>query len=507
MNIESLKGPQSEHQYVNLNFHNKGGMGEIYSADDSVNNTKVAIKIIVVDNPAEKELLKSEFQIAEGLSHPNIIRTYYSGEYEEKKVTYFYSVMEYVNNGNLRDLLSRRKEFLPIDDCIKFMKDLSAAIKYAHDTIIHRDLKPENILIDDGVLKVCDFGLAKLVDSHTRSHSFKGVGTLPYMAPECWTFDTNTILMDVYSLGLIFFEILTLKRVYNARSYDEYKEMHLFESLPNISDLRVDIPVRLIEMISKMSQKRPQNRYQNIDQVIQIIEDIENVATIDKKSQHEDLLKKAHDKLEQETQKDLEQQKLLEERETYRRFLAYSKEQLFKEISDKIDQVNKSLEQEKIRYNIREDGMDGSFLSKYFTVTFYPESDIERVLTKNKEFFFRNQEKKYDAIFQEYQEPQLVKDNVVLIGKVTVSSDPIWGFNVVLRKVSTDDLYGEWWVVWFNDSPLSNVQSPKNHYPIDIPDFYREYEFGRGRVIHSRTMGIGNFGEKIIHELLAKLFE
>lgn len=105
----------------------------------------------------------------------------------------------------------------------------------------------------------------------------------------------------------------------------------------------------------------------------------------------------------------------------------------------------------------------------------------------------------------------LEKDNVVLIGEMVLSKSSLpldsLGYNLLLRKVNQDDLYGEWWVVWFEDSGLSQKRPLNLHYAISIPDFYQEYEFGRGRVMHIRNMHIKSLEEEGIDTMIEKILE
>ena len=205
MNLKSLKGPISDSQYQEINFFRKGGMGEIYSTIDLEAGIKKAIKIVPIQNDEEYGLLKTEFDISMSLRHKNVIKTEFFHEFQEAGVKYIYCVMPFYENGSLREFFLKQKEKLSIKESLKLLIEISEGLEYAHSKVIHRDLKPENILIgDNSELQICDFGLAKLIDAKTRTRTFKGSGTLPYMAPECWVFDSNTISMDIYSLGIIF---------------------------------------------------------------------------------------------------------------------------------------------------------------------------------------------------------------------------------------------------------------------------------------------------------------
>ena len=223
MNIKSLKGPKSDNQYQEIDFFKKGGMGEIYTATDFENKVSKAIKVVSIENNDEHKLLVSEFMIATSLNHANIVSTEYFDEFEVKGVKYIYCVMPFNKSGNLRDFLKSQTKIIDLRKSINLMIDLAYGLEEAHKQVIHRDLKPENILLDEnGKLQICDFGLAKLIDAKTRTRTFKGSGTLPYMAPECWMYDSNTKCMDIYSLGIIFFEILTLQLPFRGNTEQEF---------------------------------------------------------------------------------------------------------------------------------------------------------------------------------------------------------------------------------------------------------------------------------------------
>jgi serine/threonine protein kinase len=203
-------------KYSHFVFYKKGGMGEIYKGITKKNKEEVILKLIAIDDPSDEELLMREIDVSSALSHPNIVKTLSTGKIEIEGINYLFIVQNYYPAGNLRFFL--RKD-IPLEKCIAMMLDILSGMKEVHKHIIHRDLKPENILVDsDEKLLITDFGLARYINEKTRTKSFKGSGTIPYMAPECWTGETNTISMDIYSLGILFFEILTGVLPYNART-------------------------------------------------------------------------------------------------------------------------------------------------------------------------------------------------------------------------------------------------------------------------------------------------
>ncbi len=505
--ISQLKGSDSDNQYQNLQFHRRGGMGEIFIADDVVNSRKVAIKLIAVSDPDDYKLLKAESGIATSIKHENVVETYYTDEVNEGGVSYIYFVMELIEEGNLRDTLNSNSEEIPLSQAKDMMIQICCGLEEAHKTIIHRDLKPENIL-GNSKLQLCDFGLAKLIDSRTRSRTFKGSGTLPYMAPECWTFDHNSPAMDIYSLGIIFFEILTKQLPFKGSNEKELKEQHLFQQLPDIISLRSDVPLRLAELITKMANKRASDRYENVTEILRILESIE----IEDKSEDEsleELASLAAQKTAQKKQADLEQQKIAEEIEEKRKLLEYSKEELIKQFISRIDLINKNLENDKIRYS-KNNGLTVRFQGKELNIMFFPSSDISQYNQSHIERSRQFQLERHGMLFSQPEPTNVFKDNIRLTGKASVPSgdynSPGYGFNLVLRGTDTTDLYGEWWIASFTDSALTPGKVHE-FYPLDIPEFYREYDIGRTRTMHVRTMEFKKLEFSDIDKLIRKLLE
>ncbi|HEY5592799.1 MAG TPA: serine/threonine-protein kinase [Paludibacter sp.] len=365
MKIEFLKGSESVSQYQDIDFYRKGGMGEIYTATDTSTNQKKAIKLIPVNDDEEYQLLKTEFEISESLNHKNIVETEYFDEFDNKGVRYIYSVMKFNGKGSLRDLLKLQSEQISFPVALKLMLDISQGLEYAHVKVVHRDLKPENILIaDNNDLQICDFGLAKLVDTKTRTRSFKGSGTLPYMSPECWTFSPNTTSMDIYSLGIIFYEIATLKLPFTGKSESEFRDSHLYEQLPNIRIERTDLPMRLIELINKMTNKRPQDRYSSMSEIVQILEDLDQNIPLDKDSKIDLLLNKANKKISEAQQQELEKQKERDIIEVQNKLINFSIKSLFDLITERINVLNGSLERTKILVSRNSNTLSASFMRK-----------------------------------------------------------------------------------------------------------------------------------------------
>jgi len=504
--VNQLKGAHSESQYQNINYLDKGGMGQIYTADDVINKTKVAIKFIKLDDLNLESLLKSEFDMALKLNHPHIVNTYYADKTEINNTWYFYSVMELASNGSLKKIISGTSNQIPIDGLISYMLQLSEGLSFAHNTIIHRDLKPENILVSSsGDLKICDFGIAKYVGELTRTKTFKGWGTVFYMAPECWLFDTNSIQMDVYSLGIIFYELCTLQKPFVGRNEREIREKHLYESLPNLQSVRNDLPIKLVEIINKMTRKRASERYNTMNEVIDALKTIQTAVTQTTDSKIDSIVRKAHSRIVEQEKEKLHQKRKSEEKISGQKLIDYSIEMLFNRFNEVIDKVNDSLEQSQI---LKQKGMRAlniSFLNRYVSVSFHSpdlvNNYIEIIKKRNIDF----QRERYGMIVSPQKELYLQIDNIIFTGTVLLSGSN-YGFNLLLKRAE-NELYGEWWICWFEDSPLINKHPLEKHYPLSENELPQEYEIGRSNAMHIRRMFYKALQEEDIIKLIGKLID
>ena len=187
----------------------EGGMGEVYLADDLKLQRKVAIKFLpqhLTDNQENIERFEREARAAAALNHPNIVTVYDIIESENQ----FCIIMEYVEGKTLRDILDTNSQF-PIPNSYDIISQLCDGLACAHDSgIVHRDIKPENILIDDkGKVKILDFGLAKLKGASKLTKETSTLGTIYYMSPEQLQGHEIDQRADIWSLGVLIYELLS----------------------------------------------------------------------------------------------------------------------------------------------------------------------------------------------------------------------------------------------------------------------------------------------------------
>ena len=463
MNIPNIE--IDSHVYKDFSFFTKGGMGEIYKGIDAATNQTVILKLIFIENENFEELLKREIDVSLSFKNRNIVNTRAAGKIDIDGNPYFYMIQDFYEKGNLRKYISKD---IPIETCLNQIFDILVGIKEIHTKIVHRDLKPENILVDnDGHLRISDFGLAKYIDEKTRTKSFKGAGTLPYMAPECWTGDTNSISMDIYALGIIFFEIIAGVLPFDCATESEWRDAHLFTQVPDITTIRSDCSIKISQIIQKMTKKRIAERYKNIDEVIACFEDAK--------------------KLQKANKEQLARQKKLEEEENFKKLINYHVDELYSKIKRIGENINLRFEESKIQ--IKESNSYGtsspkslqvSFLNKKFTVSFCGYNAV-----KENEEYIKNRtmerlKKQYPfGIVPFYNETSTFFkiNNIILVGIIETdykSKDGLGnlveiGFNLALVK-KPNDLYGEWHKIRF----LANHQEPSC--AINLNSLLQEYE-------------------------------
>jgi len=235
----------------------KGGMGEVYRAEDLKLKQVVALKFLppgLADHPSRLELFLNEVRITRRISHPNVCRVY---DVDETEGCHFLT-MEFIDGEDLGSLL-RRIGRLPEDKAIEIARQLCAGLAAAHKQgVFHRDLKPANIMLDgEGTVRITDFGLAILAEEAGPQHARSG--TPAYMAPEQLQGREVTIRSDLFSLGLVLFEIFTGKRVFKAKSFDQLNRLHQTPR-PSLRELNERLDPAVDQVITRCLENDPGRR-------------------------------------------------------------------------------------------------------------------------------------------------------------------------------------------------------------------------------------------------------
>jgi len=261
------KGQKINDRYEIIRSIGEGGMANVYLGYDTILDRNVAIKILRGDLSSDEKFVRRfqrEALSASSLAHPNIVEMYDVGEDDGV----YYIVMEYVEGKTLKQLLKKRGS-LTLSEAIDIMLQLTDGMAHAHDSyIIHRDLKPQNIMIkDDGQIKITDFGIAMALNATQLTQTNSVMGSVHYLPPEQASGKGSTIKSDIYSMGIIFYELLTGSLPFKGDNAVEIALKHMRDPLPSVREDNPAIPQSIENIILKATAKNPKNRYDDARQM------------------------------------------------------------------------------------------------------------------------------------------------------------------------------------------------------------------------------------------------
>ncbi len=256
-----VKGSKINDRYQIIKTLGEGGMANVYLAHDTILDRNVAVKVLRGDLANDEKFVRRfqrEALSASSLSHPNIVEMYDVGEDDGQ----YYIVMEYVDGKTLKQVLKSRGK-LSITEVVDIMLQLTDGMAHAHDAyIIHRDIKPQNIMIlSNGMIKITDFGVAASLNSTQLTQTNSVMGTVHYLPPEQAQGKGSTIKSDIYSMGIMMYELLTGLVPYKGDNAVEIALKHLKEPLPSVRKSNPSIPQSIENIIIRATAKNPKNRY------------------------------------------------------------------------------------------------------------------------------------------------------------------------------------------------------------------------------------------------------
>lgn len=244
-----------------------GGMSSVYRARDQLLERHVALKVLhphYGDDDEYVERFRREARAVAQLSHPHIVTVIDRGEDDGQQ----YIVFEYVDGENLKQLLERNGP-LPTRRAVELACEIADALAFAHEHgLVHRDVKPQNVLLTpDGNAKVTDFGIARSLDvEHGVTQTGTVLGTSNYLSPEQAGGKPTTQATDVYSLGVVLYELLTGEVPFPGENFVAVAMRHINEPPPDVLERRPDIPLRLAAAVDRALEKDPQRRFPTMDQ-------------------------------------------------------------------------------------------------------------------------------------------------------------------------------------------------------------------------------------------------
>lgn len=256
-----MKGQKISDRYQIIKAIGEGGMANVYLAYDTILDRNVAVKVLRGDLADDEKFVRRfqrEALSASSLTHPNIVEVYDVGEDNGQ----YYIVMEYVEGHQLKNLIKKRGK-LTTSEAIDIMLQITDGMSVAHDSyIIHRDIKPQNIMIlENGLVKIMDFGIAMAMNSTQLTQTNSVMGSVHYLPPEQANGKGSTLQSDIYSMGIVMYELLTGALPYKGDNAVEIALKHLKEPLPSIKEELPNIPQSIENIIVRATAKNPKNRY------------------------------------------------------------------------------------------------------------------------------------------------------------------------------------------------------------------------------------------------------
>ena len=270
--MDKYTGKRLDGRYEIQELIGVGGMAMVYRAYDTIDDKTVAIKILKDEFLGNEEFIrrfKNESKAIAVLSHKNIVRVYDVSFGDRIQ----YIVMEYIDGITLKEYISHQHE-IQWKEAVHFTVQILQALQHAHEKgIVHRDVKPQNImLLQDGTIKVTDFGIARFSNTETRTMTDKAIGSVHYIAPEQARGDITDGKADIYSVGVMLYEMLTGKLPFEAESAVSVAIMQLQSDPKPLRDINDKIPEGLEEITLKAMRKDPKQRYSSAKEMLEAIE-------------------------------------------------------------------------------------------------------------------------------------------------------------------------------------------------------------------------------------------
>ena len=440
-----------------------GGFGNVFKIKRTSDGNIFALKTLLSEFEDEKSLksFKNEIELSKGIESDNVIKYLYTNDGEMNSELPPYIMMEYADGGTLNEYIEKYKnnpEFISNEELKSIFLQLIQGMKAINSKIVHRDIKPENILIKNNILKISDFGLAKISNNRTRMSTFKGYGTANYVAPEGWKNDNNTIQMDIYSMGIVFYQLATLNLPYNLSKNSDIEKIrnaHLYGNPINPLSINNKLAPTMSSVILKMLEKSIQNRFKTWEEIEKYLEnDNTEVKKFDNILNNMIVNRVAKDNA--ESQRKLELEKKKQEEEEFCKLVRYQLSQdIYNPLKEFINAFNNAYPNKNISltpFNIEnlrnlQIDIDIKLVSgNYIIIKLVPilESNFIRDITR------RDFGEEYTR--KELKMPLLRKKKIKAWGGVYLNNGS--GFNILLVE-KEDDIYGEWYTMTNKNSGLS----------------------------------------------------
>ena len=279
--MDNLIGKRLDGRYSIESLVGVGGMANVYRGTDVKTGNQIAVKVLkdeFLDNEELVRRFKNESKAISILSHPNIVKVYDVSVTDKLQ----YIVMEYVDGITLKEYLKQRGGALTWKETVHFATQVLSALQHAHSKgIIHRDVKPQNImLLADGSIKMMDFGIARFSRAQSQTVSDKAIGSVHYISPEQAKGDKTDARTDIYSVGVMLYEMLSGRLPFDGDGAVSIAIMQISEKPKPLAEIAPKTPAGLRQITEKAMEKDPDKRYQSAQEMLAAIEEFKRNPSI-----------------------------------------------------------------------------------------------------------------------------------------------------------------------------------------------------------------------------------
>jgi len=486
-----LSDEQGKEAYSIDEYIGSGGFGEVYRATDLRDQSVKAIKVLkpelVESSPEFVQFFTREAEAATQIEHENVVKVYGAHQAPLDDMQIHYIVMEYIERGDLHAVLRglrAAEQYLDLDKLLDWMHQLLSGLAAFSSKLVHRDLKPENVLVKDSILKISDFGMAKFVEQATRTETLKGAGTPQYMAPEAWELKNVDWTADQYSMGVIFYELATLTLPFEAHSWPELRQCHLFQVPPRPKTKNPNLPMPLDGMIMKMLEKEPSQRYASgqslIDQLARVRQEAPSAP--EPPPLLADIASRARQTYEKRTLATAKRRQEEAQKKELQELILFQAGQLLDKLDETVNELNTRLPEAPISIRRGSSPMSGRvyrFYNNQLVVELCPLHEIP---------------------------PELASHGVICAGWLSVmrGRDHTIGKNIALRR-PPDAMYGEWITCEIKDSAGVPPKHPHQPYALHLSELTDALTHHWQRIMHIYEVKIWPFKIEDFTNLLEEL--
>lgn len=467
-----------------------GGFSSVFRIKKVENGEHYALKTFSSDfaDKTELESFKNEVSKAMQVESDNTVKYLFFNDGETYSELPPYIIMEYCNGGTLEEYIENIKNTernITSGDLKKIFSQLISGMEAINNKVIHRDIKLKNILLKDGIIKIGDFGISKSIAETTRIMTFKGYGTKEYTAPEGWRGEKNTIKMDIYSMGIVFYQIATLLNYpYDIQkgTDNEYRNAHLYGGVINPKKYNKDLEFSIETTILKMLEKEPNKRFSNW-------EEIQNQILFENNNQNSEILDKILKRRigidEEIRKKEIEETKRQETINERKKTINYSiYENIYMPIKGFIDTFNKQYASGEIRIsdysvstdtfsNIRINTISGKRL----------EIEIHSIIDKT--FKKEYQDQFFGNIYENEYRPSLKNKEILAWGIVNFSDE--LSYNLIL-VYDPESIYGKWYQLKNSNSVFNQNPRTPEIFAFDFNEIEEELPYINTMHIYTSTL-------------------